>query len=409
MNRFLPLFTLCVNCYLFTNEIDNQKELLPNKKKIIVLTSKGGGGHTEASKALKYYLKDKYELEIINPIPDLFASFDPVRKLTFNSWAAEDLYNYFLKGKWNRCINALSNFGKWFVRLKKTSMETALEEYFQSTKPDLVISVIPFINGVVYNVTQKMDIPFLIIPTDLDTSYFTYDIESPKYEKFMYTLAFDDEMLFNKIKDSKIPRSKIEILGYPLKQTFFEEKNIDKIKEDFSIIKNKPVVMILMGAQGSSSLYTYVYHLAKNKNPIHLVVCLGKNEDIRKKISKIKLRKHVTMSMIGFTDRIADLMAASDVIITKSGSHSVCEAIQTGVPILIDSISFSIYWERMNADFIKKHCLGDVVKNYRKINTLVTKSINDKEYIEKVKDSLKKFKRSDFGFPLRNLIEKMIN
>ena len=75
--------------------------------------------------------------------------------------------------------------------------------------------------------------------------------------------------------------------------------------------------------------YKYVAYLIKMQLPLHILVCIGRNERLRRNINKILLPEDVSLTIIGFTDRIADFMAISDVLITKPGPGSVCEALKS--------------------------------------------------------------------------------
>ncbi len=63
------------------------------------------------------------------------------------------------------------NIGSWYYNFFKSSVEPLLEKYLTQHQPDLIISVIPLINNLVLKVAQKLNIPFLLIPTDLDRNY----------------------------------------------------------------------------------------------------------------------------------------------------------------------------------------------------------------------------------------------
>ncbi len=97
------------------------------------------------------------------------------------------------------------------------------------------------------------------------------------------------------------------------------------------------------------------------RRPLHIFLCLGKNEALREPIQALSFPSHITVSIIGFTDRIADFMAAADVLITKPGAVSVFEALVIGVPIIIDNNVLA--WEASGIDLIEEQVLG---KDYGK-------------------------------------------
>src|SRR5207237_3814499 len=105
-------------------------------------------------------------------------------------------------------------------------------------------------------------------------------------------------------------------------------------------------------------LYTFVRELAQIKEPVHLLICIARQEQLRHKIMALKLAPHITMTIIGFTDRISDLMAIADILITKSGSVSVNEALYMNLPMILDATSHLLSWEKYNHTFIEQHQLG---------------------------------------------------
>ena len=139
--------------------------------------------------------------------------------------------------------------------------------------------------------------------------------------------------------------------------------------------------MIMMGGAGSLASQRYVKSLVKIKIPMHIIVCLGRNEKLRHAINKICLPKHITMTVMGFTDRIADLMAISDVLITKPGPGTICEAVVSNLPIIVDKTTSTIWWEEMNVEFVEKHRFGNVLTEIGELNAMLTKYIKNQEYI----------------------------
>lgn len=379
------------------------------KKKIVIFTSKGGGAHKSASKAITDYLKDDYEIISVNPFEDIFESLDPINKITFNTWKGEDLYNFFLKNRWNRMINLLGDFGEYYTRTHQRRMIKCLKKYIQNEKPDMIISVVPYTNSATFAVAKEHNVPFLIIPADMDATTYILDIDAKGFEKFALSLPFDDSLLLEKIDDELVPEDKIKFLGFPLRSTFFEKKDKQKIKKEFAIDKDKKVIMILMGATGSSAIHSYVKKISKSKLNLHLIVCIGREESLIEQLRKIKLPKNITTSEIGFTDKAADLMAISDLLITKSGPTSLCEAIQMNLPVLIDNTSISLKWEKISSDFVRKHDLGKVITNFNQVNKFLEKLFKNEDEIKTIKKRMNEFKTKNFKLKLKNLVKEMIN
>src|SRR5262249_25768780 len=147
----------------------------------------------------------------------------------------------------------------------------------------------------------------------------------------------------------------------PLRPEFFTAKDINGIKKEFNIQPNKPVILMLMGAVGSQALFTFAQEILKISFPCHVIICVGKAHEMIDKIKQLNFPSHISYTVVGFTQKMADLMAVADLFITKSGTVSVCEAIYSNLPLLVDATTGVLAWEQFNHQFIKKHGFGDII------------------------------------------------
>jgi processive 1,2-diacylglycerol beta-glucosyltransferase len=391
----------------------NQTKL--KKKKILIFSSKGGGGHTAVAKALHGYLKDDYHITTVNACQDVLSSFDIMQFLTFWRLTGEDFYNFCLQCRWITLLDKFISIGCWGIKHRKEAIEQVILDFVKKQRPDLIISVMPIINFIILHVAQKLNIPFLVLTNDLDTTNYIYGLHNPSYHKFYYTIPFDDSAIRSKIAPAGIPTSQIKVTGFPLRPEFFKEKDKQRIRADFKIPDDKPTIMILMGGVGSMASLRYVKTLARMNLPIHVIVCLGRNEKLRRNINRVILPSHITLSVIGFTDRIADLMAVSDVLITKPGPGSICEAIESDLPIIVDNTYNAPWWEIMNKEFVYNHSFGDILMSFNELKPILTKYIKNPSYIAKIKHNMVNFKKEQFanhkehfGQTIKSLIGQII-
>lgn len=378
------------------------------RKKILIFSSHGGGGHISVTNALFEYLGDEYTLGSSYIFSEVLGRFDPIRQITRGYAGGEDLYNYMIKKKWNTLINLNHPIGSWLYNINRRKIEAVLEEYLVTHKPNLIISVIPIINNLIFNVAKKLDIPFLLIPTDLDPGIALNNVCKPDYDKFYLALSYDDPEINKKITKYSIPKEQISYVGFPVKKAYLQPYSERKIKRDFHIPEDKPVIMILMGAQGTRELYDYTKQLTKLKKPAHILIAIGKSEHLRKSLNKIKFPSHLTRDIIGFTNRIPDLMGASDLIISKSGSVSVNEAIYSNLPILLDATSTVISWEYFNLKFIKKHKFGGAICYYSDIVNTINTLLENGEQLKEYKHNLEMFVKPNTQDEIKLLIKKIL-
>lgn len=381
----------------------------PKKQKILIATSKGGGAHSTVDRVLTGRLQKQYDVKSVNILTDIWGTFDPLSKITFGFFSGEDLYNYLLRNSWNKALNMLESFGEWRMNWIKDSLVEKLVAYLEPDKPDLIISVVPIIDPYILWACEKLSIPFLVVNLDTNASIYLRGVKAPTYKKFYFTLPFDDALLYEKIAFAQLPKEVIKPIGFPIRDSFFGSRCKGCIKEEFDIPENTPTVMIMMGGQGSELSHTYVKTLAKNtKDRMHLVVCLGRNEKLRKRIEKIKLPKNITISIVGFTDKVADLMSVTDLLITKPGPTTMCEALHMQVPILFSATGEVLRWEQTNIDFVLKHKLGGSIQQMKQAIPLVREWLTDKSLRSAFKKNVIRYNQTSFRASFDVLVRELL-
>lgn len=377
-------------------------------KKIIIFTSSGGGGHLSASSALESYLSHDYEPESVH-IFKLLQSFDPIRVMTGNKYSCEELFNEFLPKKYIRLLTWISRLGIQYIHRRRKKIRNELLNYCIQAKPILIISVIPVMNYIILDIAQKLNIPFIMIPTDSDLTIYIQRINHPTYKQFYIGLSFDDKDILKFIKKNRISPEHIIILGAPLKADFFTHKEKALLKQHYQIDEHKPVIMVLMGSRGSKETEKYTKQLLNIPFPAHLFVCIGKNIQSKEVLTQLSLPDHITMAIIGFTDHIADYMTISDMLISKSGTQSVCEALYKNIPLFFDATSLLLPWEKFNHTFVKKHHFGEQIKKYNQILPLVSSLIQDPQKLSFYKHNIKKLEKKNFSQEIIALVKKIVS
>ena len=161
------------------------------KKNIVVFYCLGGGGHVSVANGLCRYLGDRYDITVVNSLRTVFGPIDTLGTLTFGKVCGEDLYNFFLRCGWTNLIGYYAHGGTSYMTWRHKTLVKLTMSYFKESKPDLVISVMPFINGALLEACENLDIPFIVLTNDLDTTNYVNGLVLPRREKFCYTLAFD--------------------------------------------------------------------------------------------------------------------------------------------------------------------------------------------------------------------------
>ena len=372
------------------------------KPLIVILTSNGGGGHMSATKAIDSYLKDHYRIEYKYILEDSL----PLQRIGING---EQRYNDLVKYTSNGFIlNLIFSIGAQYFKFFARSIEDNLKRYLLEKNPQLVISVVPMINASVFNVTAELNIPFLLSPTDIDFSTFLQGFNGSLHPCFKFNVLFPDEVIARRLEDAKINERSLVRLGFPLREDFYAVKDLPALKQEYNIDPSKPVLLLMMGSQGSQIIIDYVRQLTQVDLPFHLIICIGRNEGLIPEIHKVaQFKTGSTYAIQGMTDRMSDLMAMSDLFITKSGTASVCEAIQMRLPMLLDATVPLIRWEQYNHDFVDRCDFGRSISDPEMIAP-ITASLLENDTYKKLRLNFEKFNQVYTIERVQDLVQAMV-
>lgn len=376
-------------------------------KKILIFTAEGAGGHMATTRALGSAFDGKYHVQAIN-IFNTISKFDFIRTVTFGRTTGEQFYEHNMLKKRFAFLNALHYLGKWYFRQCKKITSVTVQRCLAEHKPDLIISVVPLLDGAILHAAEKMNIPFLLIPTDLDCTNYIHDIQKPGYGKFFMTLPFEDTDLRLKLAPAKIAPTQIGVAGFPIRPDFFEPKDIAALKTFYVIPHSKPVIFLFMGSVGSDALYTFTQQLSQLKQPVHLLICVGRYAAMKDKINTIPLPAHITTTIVEFTPRISDLMAMSDLMITKAGPVSMSEAMYMNLPMLVDVTASSLAWERLNYEFITKHGFGQIITKISDVNRFTNELLQTPEKLAGMRSTLEQYPKKHGCSEVERMVARML-
>src|SRR5262249_15398285 len=113
-------------------------------------------------------------------------------------------------------------------------------------------------------------------------------------------------------------------------------------------------VLVTSGGVGAGNMRELVVELARAYPQQQFLVVTGKNAALREELQALDLGANVRV--YGFVDNMEELMAASDVIVTKAGPGTLMEALAMRRPVVVtQAVGMQ---ERGNIDFVLNHELG---------------------------------------------------
>lgn len=280
--------------------------------KRIILTGGGTAGHVTPNIALLPTLKAlDYEVHYIG-------SYDGIEKKLIEEQGIP--YYGIASGKLRRYFDP-KNFTDPFKVLKGYSQSVSL---LKKIKPDIIFSKGGFVSVPVVIAAKKCKIPAVIHESDM-TPGLANKLAIPSATKICCN--FPETLNY-------LPKEKAVLTGSPIRKELLKGNRNAGLKF-CGFTKNFPVIMIIGGSLGSVTVNDAVRkilpQLTKNFQIIH--IC-GKD--------KIDPSFKNTANYIQFEfvkKELADLFAASDLVISRAGANAICELLALRKPNLLIPLS----------------------------------------------------------------------
>jgi processive 1,2-diacylglycerol beta-glucosyltransferase len=320
--------------------------------RILIVSVKAGAGHLKAAEAVaaafaKYhpeaevknvdlldysnelikYLYGKMYLDVVKIIPELYAY----------SYKHYESSKKFIKPRF--LIDKL-NFSNIF-------------ELVEEFNPDVVVATHFISEAVLENYRRKKKRAFRIAVTLTDYEFHPVWLVSNVDLYFTATEEVKSSLVFY-----GIPPENVITSGIPIHPKFSEEKDRNELLTKYGLSHQSPIVLISAGSFGVTPLGEAMAEFGAIKDEFQMVVVCGNNAELRKDLEMRQKSEPRLKKVFGFVDFMDELMALSDLLITKPGGITVSESIAMGLPmILIEPIPGQ---EEANADYLVEQ--GTAVK-----------------------------------------------
>ena len=356
------------------------------KKRILYLYSDTGGGHRSAATALMravdHLRKDMFEQEMIDVFAacsgflNMFAKlYGPVIQYSPQMWG--QLY-YWLDDE--KKLEALEKMSRPFILKELTAL-------IQGKMPDVIVSVHPMINRLTVRAIKQSGkkTPFVIVITDPVTLHRAWI--APGADLVVVGTHEAKELALK----YGMPEEKIKIVGMPIDPKFFlEDKDKEKARKMDKLDPKLFTVLLMGGGEGAGKLYDIIEEMEEQKIKAQLIVIAGRNKSLERKIKRNKNKFSFPLRVYGFTDQVHEIMAESDLIITKAGPGTIAEALAMNLPIIITS------WlpgqEEGNVEFVVRENIGRVSKDPKKVVEIV-KELRETTEFEELKKNIARVSR----------------
>ncbi|WP_277556854.1 UDP-N-acetylglucosamine--N-acetylmuramyl-(pentapeptide) pyrophosphoryl-undecaprenol N-acetylglucosamine transferase [Ereboglobus sp. PH5-10] len=211
-----------------------------------------------------------------------------------------------------------------------------------------------------------------------------------------------------------VTRSRMRPMGLPVRKEIQREPR-DAARASFGLSPERSVLVILGGSQGATSINNWarenLHILARDGIQVYCVTGLGKGGD--EIITHPDANGRPVKSIFSpFCDRMAALMSAADLVVSRAGSGTIAELIRCVTPaILIPYPQAADNHQQANALYFEQQG-GGVVIDQSRLNTL-TREVRDTIFndwlLRKFRENLVRMDRANSLDLLLDDLEQITN
>jgi 1,2-diacylglycerol 3-beta-galactosyltransferase len=158
---------------------------------------------------------------------------------------------------------------------------------------------------------------------------------------------------------SGLDPAQIHLLGMPIDPKFtlaLESK--EQLQRKLGLEPGKPVVLLVGGGEGSGGLRSAVNSISQARLSVQLLIITGRNKRLYVHLQRSRSSLHVPSKVFGFVYNMPEMMRASDVIVTKAGPGTICEALACNLPIILSG--YVPGQEEGNVSYVLENQVGTI-------------------------------------------------
>ncbi|MBG1258289.1 glycosyltransferase [Nostoc commune] len=359
---------------------DQKKKFLLN-----IVTGNSGGGHIATYNALRAIIEQQglpWEISATNV--DALAQHLGEQKKTLDIFrlfgtSGDQFINHMMKKGWTWVLRLIMPLVKLMIKLNYEAAISTLEGCWREQQPDMVVSVTPFFNKIVWDSLQRVKpstplVTVLIDFADLPPAYWI-EPETGSYVVCGTERAVEQARSLGVEEDLIVKTS-----GMVINPRFYEPIVSDRAQERqrLGLDPNCLTGLVLFGGNGSKVMLEIAKRLERFQQKLQLIFICGHNEELALALHQSQgLQKRFVTT---FTKDIPYYMHLCDFLIGKPGPGTISEALVMNLPVIVERSAATMLQERYNTDWIQQQKVGLVIRSFRDIDQAVEQFLQPENF-----------------------------
>lgn len=356
---------------------------ISSKPKLLILYASAGAGHQQAAFALRKVAEENFSItaravDILDYTPAYFKRFYTGSYLEIVKRIPE-LWGYLYDRSYKYKKPTLT------ARLHHVAGNiylSRLVQYVRDFRPDTLVFT-HFLGWGTLGPLKRLkilDIPFYCVVTDFAIHSFWINKHIDKY----YVATEGEKRV---LKHHGFNNRQIITTGIPVDPAFSTKFNKTQLRRKLKLNPQLPMVLMISGRYNFKGYEQLLASFNDVKNKLQLIVLAGRQESLLSSLTNIARRIKMSVRLYGIVDNMHELMAASDIVVTKPGGLTTSEVLACNTLMaIIDPIPGQ---EQRNSDYLLESGVAIRIHDMESGGSKIADLLTNKRRLRIMRDHLK--------------------
>lgn len=301
------------------------------KKRVLIISTSAGTGHVRAAQALeKEFKNDPRVGEVIHE-----------DALNFTN----KIFREFYSTLYMKLVRSAPELLGWVykasdepwkgeaARLQLDRLNTQkLIRFIKDFDPHITVCTHFMPAGIISHLqeTEKLQTNHSIVVTDFDCHAMWL---SRMFQR--YFVALDETKAH--LEALGLPGQRITVSGIPIDPIFSQPVDRALVRASYGLHPEKTTLLLSAGALGVGPTELIVERLKHLRHDAQTIVVCGRSEEVKQRVAQAAAGQAGKFCILGYSDRMHELMHISDLFIGKPGGLTTSEALACGLPMAVFS------------------------------------------------------------------------
>lgn len=302
-----------------------------SREKVLILSSDYGEGHQQAANAISstmhMHLSD-VETLVVDFMEWTHPYLHSMSRSVFIKGVKKfpQIYGYLYRK--TQVTKTASGFSQMFNSIQRIGNGRLLD-LLDAVQPSVVVSTFPLAAGAMSQLKQEglTNVPTVTVITD-------HTIHSSWVHPFTDHYIVGSDQVRMGLNLLGLPDEQISVTGIPIRPEFCQQYHRYYLRCKHELDQELPTLLVMGGGFGIIG-DDLAETLNQMPQQMQVIIVCGRNEKLRQQLSKEFKHSRHKVRITGFVDYVHELMALSDLMITKPGGLTTSEAIALELPMLL--------------------------------------------------------------------------